>query len=617
MENVIKSTLLFSLLLTGATELLSFGNVLNYTGILSFWGIFCLASLGILYQQKKLHKAFFLVPVQTLKVSLKILLSSYKKMFLYGAILLLCLFIQGLLYPPNNWDSLTYHMTRIVHWISNESVSHYPTHISRQLFQPPFAEFAILHINLLAGSDIFSNTLQWCALILAGIQLWLMVGFLGFKTEAKIASCFFLLTLPEAILESTSTQNDLIVAFFLLAGLYFCLKTIKENNFSAFIYFGICLGLGVLTKGTGYVYFAPICLFLGVAVCFKIVKHRMYRFIPVGVLVLAIFMLLNAGHWTRNYKMAGNILGVSTAQKYSNEVHSPLLLLLNISKNIGLHLGPYPVTEISERALFGLHEMVGVDINDRKTNYGRTRYKGGRRIAHEDSAPNPVHVCLLVLAFVFFMPKKIFLKRKELNPYEYAYYGIILSQFVLFCFYLKWQPWHTRLHLPMIMAGLPALSLCFEQKNEKYLPYFYPLLGGYALVIMLLNMSRPIISIPPVTLPISILDERDKKYYANKISLYEEYKEISVFLKKTKAVGLITKGDTWTYPLLTGIYSNKFYLKEILVDNHSKDLVQEEQELEYIVTVNKREDPLLEYQGQEFVNQDTTNKHIWIYRRKK
>ncbi|MFY8009574.1 MAG: hypothetical protein ACOVNW_07720, partial [Flavobacterium sp.] len=50
-----------------------------------------------------------------------------KEKLLVGVLLvLLCLlFVQGLLYPPNNWDSLTYHMSRIMYWIGNESVDYF------------------------------------------------------------------------------------------------------------------------------------------------------------------------------------------------------------------------------------------------------------------------------------------------------------------------------------------------------------------------------------------------------------------------------------------------------------------------------------------------------------
>ena len=56
--------------------------------------------------------------------------------------------------PPNNYDSMTYHLGRVVHWIQNHSVQHYPTNIDRQLFMPPWAEFAITHFYLLSTDDL-------------------------------------------------------------------------------------------------------------------------------------------------------------------------------------------------------------------------------------------------------------------------------------------------------------------------------------------------------------------------------------------------------------------------------------------------------------------------------
>lgn len=39
--------------------------------------------------------------------------------------------------PPTNEDSMSYHMARVRHWIQQQSVAHYPTHITRQLFSDP------------------------------------------------------------------------------------------------------------------------------------------------------------------------------------------------------------------------------------------------------------------------------------------------------------------------------------------------------------------------------------------------------------------------------------------------------------------------------------------------
>ena len=62
---------------------------------------------------------------------------------------------------PYNWDSMTYHLGRVVHWAQNRSVAHYGTHIMRQVFSPALAEFVNLHVYIMSnGNDCLLNLLQ-------------------------------------------------------------------------------------------------------------------------------------------------------------------------------------------------------------------------------------------------------------------------------------------------------------------------------------------------------------------------------------------------------------------------------------------------------------------------
>ena len=67
--------------------------------------------------------------------------------------------------PPNNWDSMAYHLPRIQHWIQNGNVYPYPTNITRQIATSPLSEYIILNIQVLASTDAFSNLVQYFALI--------------------------------------------------------------------------------------------------------------------------------------------------------------------------------------------------------------------------------------------------------------------------------------------------------------------------------------------------------------------------------------------------------------------------------------------------------------------
>lgn len=62
--------------------------------------------------------------------------------------------------PPNNFDTMVYHMSRVCHWIQNRTIAPYPTHILRQLHQNPWSDWAVAHLQLLAGGDRLANTVQ-------------------------------------------------------------------------------------------------------------------------------------------------------------------------------------------------------------------------------------------------------------------------------------------------------------------------------------------------------------------------------------------------------------------------------------------------------------------------
>ena len=71
--------------------------------------------------------------------------------------------VVAVLAEPNNFDSHTYHLPRIEHWLAQGSVEFFPTVIHRQVTLPPGAEYLLTHLRLLAGTDAAYNLLQWCA----------------------------------------------------------------------------------------------------------------------------------------------------------------------------------------------------------------------------------------------------------------------------------------------------------------------------------------------------------------------------------------------------------------------------------------------------------------------
>jgi hypothetical protein len=112
-----------------------------------------------------------------------------------GLILGLALAV-ALLAQPNNWDSMTYHLARVAQWASRGSVGAYPTSIPRQLYNPPWAEYAVLHLYLLWGGDHLANLVQWASLLgcLAGASL--LASQLGADRRGQMVTAALVATLP-------------------------------------------------------------------------------------------------------------------------------------------------------------------------------------------------------------------------------------------------------------------------------------------------------------------------------------------------------------------------------------------------------------------------------------
>jgi hypothetical protein len=313
-ELVVCTTLVFSVTVVCVTEILNLFNCINLLNIALFWSVISIVLLYFLIKKKNrtLDAIKILnVKIYTSFISLKI----YKKGILFFMVFfLLLLLLQGLIYPPNNWDSLTYHMSRIMYWLGNENLNHFPTHILRHLYQPPFAEYIIMHVNVLQGNDYFSNSIQLLFLVFSLFPLNEILNYLKVNKTAKLLSFLFCITIPSVILQATTTKNDIVCAFFILTSIMFLYKSYKEPSIWNYFFLGLSIGLGMLTKGTFYLFIFPALLIF----LFFIVKQLLYekKFKPILYGSLSIFMLLliNVGHFSRNYSINNHILSIDDVE---------------------------------------------------------------------------------------------------------------------------------------------------------------------------------------------------------------------------------------------------------------------------------------------------------------
>jgi Dolichyl-phosphate-mannose-protein mannosyltransferase len=153
----------------------------------------------------------------------------------------------ALVAPPNNWDSMTYHLARAAAWYQHHSVGYLPgANTERLNIFPPNAEIATLYTLALARGDRLAALPQYLAGLACLVACYALARRVGFTRSSSLFAALLLGSLSQVVLQSTTTQNDLLVASFVAAAAVFVLDGSRRGLALA----GIAVGLAVGTKTT-------------------------------------------------------------------------------------------------------------------------------------------------------------------------------------------------------------------------------------------------------------------------------------------------------------------------------------------------------------------------------
>jgi 4-amino-4-deoxy-L-arabinose transferase-like glycosyltransferase len=560
----LETSLVFFSFIAASTEIFSLFNAISPLGFVLLWSASVLILFGKFYDDVK-NGAIRMSSLgrEEFKAAPKLCL------FLTGFIYLITL-VVALASPPNTYDSMTYHMARVGHWIQNGNVDFYPTAILRQLYNPPLAEYGILHLQLLAGNDYFANLVQWFALVACGAALSLIVKACGQNAKIQAFAAFLGASLPAAIVQSTGTQNDLFVSFFVLAFFYFLTRAVESNSWRDFLWTGTALGLAILAKGTAYVFCFPVGLFF-VVVHFLTLKKRAerLRFIRQVGAVLLIALAFNAAHYARNTALLGS--PVSTGDEHlTNNQRSVKITLANLARNYALHLGT-PSRSFNSSVENALRRAFGDELKNPDSTWSDNQFKV-EFSAHEDLTGNFAHALLISLALLL-----VFLVRGQETKYAYGAAFAIFLGFILFSFLLKWQIWGSRLQLPAFMLGSVLTAIVAARIVPRVVPLIVVVIFIFSLPFTYHSTPRPIFEADG---SFALGRPRETKYFKNLPDAEELYAGAANFIRQQpempEEIGLYIEFNDYEYPLwilLKDDASHKPYLRHVGVANVSPRFV--------------------------------------------
>ena len=502
-ESFLLSVLGSNLYLLFITEILSLFSKFNLLFLSVTWSI-PIFMLGLMVLVPKLRDQ-----IHFPQIKLTTLTRHQIILIVMIGLILFTLAMTAFFAPPNTPDVLNYHMPRVMHWIQNQSVRHYPTGIEFQNTYPPGAEYQILHLAILAGSDRWVNFAAWFTLLAATVCVSLFAKSLKQGVNGQILSALFLVTLPGSLLLAGTSKNDLHVAFWALFALTFMMRYFYESQtpLTLAVVFA-SLGMGFLTKSNLIFLLAPILVWFAITF---LKQNGVKKSILWALVALAIFGMINAGFMLRNVQTFGTPLETYQSGRHLNEWITPRGVLSNLIRNASFHLQlPWSdLREAIELFFLKVHVKLGMDINDpRTTNEGYFSILSMN--THENFSGNTLHALLLIPLSVsyFFQTKRIKPRMRYLSPLVFS-----ISGFILYSALVKWQIFGARYFLPVFFMAAPIFGAVLEKVKQKWIQ------SGIALIIVILSWpwllsakSRPIIANTRFTNTSSIL-------YADRIEL--------------------------------------------------------------------------------------------------
>lgn len=618
-QSYLKTVIYFSTILVLITETLSAFHAINRSAIFISWTL--VSVLVFLHMRSR-----FTVARQRLAEGFRNLTAIIRRshplektVMALLAILVSMTAVQAVIYPVSNGDSLTYHMPKIVSWISQGSVEHYRTSIFRQLYQPPFAQFFHLQVNLLLSSDVLSNLLQLFSLLSCVVAMMVLLDKMGVAGHLKLFSAALLLTIPMALLQSSNNKSNLVLSFFLLSAVCHSVACMRNGRLQEYLLLGLNFGLAMLTKGDSYMFLAPLLLPLAFAAIRRVVREKRPTVLLHAALAGLVCLMLNAGHFSRNYRLTENVLGLDAAESklYSNERMNPKYLLSNMLKNIGRQAGPPPLNKYYDRFLVRLHQWLDMPMDNPYTHFENYPYTGAPSSSnYEENAPNYMHL-IAFLACMFLLGYHVWVRKRAASPLSLLMLGTIVLQFVLFSALLKWQPWHSRLLVAIFILTVPFVSYVvglYTRSRALTAALVIPfILFGMYLVED--NRTRPLYFTKSWESEMFHKGRFARQFTGRTRQEYLEYKAVREAMSPVKdlQLGIISNRDIILYPVLRDTYDSIIHPIYLVADNPSRNIGLPSRRPACIVTNTIRK-PGLGFGGAWYENVTPDHRIIWLYR---
>lgn len=384
-------------------------------------------------------------------------------------IIIFTTFFIGMVIPPNNYDSMVYHLARAAFWNQHQTINHFFTTVEYQNESPPNAEIMLLWIMIFTNSDMIVFLVQWFSFIIILFALYKSLRLIGYNQTISFISVFIFSTFDIVIMQANTTQNDLVVVCFIIVSFYFLLRILKsiKIKFIYFVLFGFSVGLAIGTKGYSYFFIPGFIIFIIIYLLFfeKNKKLKYFKLLYIFSFSILGVIFFSSYNLIQNFYNYGNIFN-SLISNTKLSVQNPNIktLISNIFRQSAFFYQYYDldhgvISDILKRIVSGIHTKLNIDISSPATtplNY--YFYFPGLRINWDEGyfglvcfffvLPSLIYTFILSLLIRIWRKSSEKILRFKLSLLTFL---IPVIFFLLFNWFLVWQPYCGRMMIGLVL----------------------------------------------------------------------------------------------------------------------------------------------------------------------
>ena len=475
-------------------------------------------------------------------------------------------FISGSFIAPNNWDSMTYHFSRFLHWLSNNNLSFFITSNDRENIYPILPDILFAQLFSVFSNDKYLFVLTWACLIVSAHYIFKITFLISCNKEASYLASFLTLIIPSHVAFMSSSQTDAVSTILIVILLYYAILLNSKQSQMILTLSLLMIPLFITTKTTGLILSFPIYLYI-IYNNWNFIRRNYRKNILLMIIGVApavpylyrIFSVrqevISEGVFVDNFSISG--IFINMIRIILSQVQTPIAFVNNSIQ------GGY----------YSLAKIFSFPANpDGYGSYGDFYLTSS---LHGDLTGNPLHVILILVSVFGLISIK---KYRSLAT-------LILMQLILISIFIGWQPWINRFTSTLLTLGSILIGIWLSRLNKLNVSLVTGTLLLYSSFWLLYNPSRSLLD-PKVLVSIgqswgmnqSNLDKirhdfvqtRSSQYFSLKPEIDKSYTNAFLEIKNRdpEIVYINISGEDFEYPIWA-LGDFKYAIKHFSPDNIS------------------------------------------------